>query len=402
MLGAIIGDIAGSPYEFAVRSVPVDRRDLFGPEANYTDDTLMTLAVYDGLVKAGGDPARGPAAVTEAMRRIGTTFRPAGKGGFGRGFARWLCSPSPEPYGSCGNGSAMRVSSVGWLFPTLEETEQWARITAAVTHNHPEGIKGAQAVAAAIFLARTGHTKSQILDYMASRFGYSPSASSVQATATTEVAERVSDGPRASRLIGTTCQVTVPEALAAFAEATWFDECVRLAIAPGGDTDTRAAIAGSIAEAYWGIREDWRDAARSRLPGPLADLLDTFERRTAAQRLVAVLDRPRPPLVPTGYRDESAALDRLTWDMYENGLMGYEAEVWGPLNACPLTEQDAILDPATADPVRLVSILIWYIQGEYVYEGLRAAAVRDGTLDAITRRAHELAGLPVPSECPED
>jgi len=400
VLGAIIGDIAGSVYEFAARQVPVlDGRELFGLEANYTDDTLMTLAVYKGLSNAGGDPANGPQAVAEAMRLIGTTLRPLGKGGFGQGFARWLVSSDPKPYNSCGNGSAMRVSSVGWMFPTLELTEQWAQITAAVTHNHPEGIKGAQATAASIFLARTGCDKQQIKTYVESRFGYDLSRSWAD----------VSSGDNS----GTTCQVTVPQALSAFLRATTFEETIRLAISLGWDTDTRAAIAGSVAEAYYGIYPDtWRDAARSRLAPPLAGLLDRFKAETIAQRMVALLapyyghfvavaagDADGLARVPGTARLAHCGLvgaGPLEADLCHFDLMDYEGLVFEQQTRPGADLADA-LDPARADAAHLASILCWHVKGERHAEGVQTAALRDGTFAAITRRAFELAGMPPPA-----
>jgi len=263
MWGAIIGDIAGSPYEYSRTKVPAGNFDLFPPEANYTDDTLMTLAVYAGLKAADGDVAKGPEAVAEAMRHFGRTYNlPCG--GYGGGFWKWLHSDEPHPYNSFGNGSAMRVSSVGWLFGTLAETLQWAEITAAVTHNHPEGIKGAQGTAAAIYLARTGATKDQISDDIQTRFGYDLSHTWGQV--------------EAGDTSGMACQNTVPEALACFKESSSFEHCIRLAIRLNYDTDTRAAIAGSIAEAYYGIQNhSLKDAVITRLNPDLKNLLDDFD-----------------------------------------------------------------------------------------------------------------------------
>lgn len=255
MLGAIVGDIVGSPYEFSLSPPPVDGFDLFDHDANWTDDTLMTLAVCQAVLAANGDTAKAPQMISEAMRSFARLYRLA-RGGYGGQFVKWLGAKNPEPYNSFGNGSAMRVSSVGWLFPTLEETEQWASITAAVTHNHPEGIKGAQATAAAIFLARIGRTKKEIAAYIEQRFRY-------------DLSPTKNDEP-APYIFGTsmTCQVTMPEALKCFLQADDFEQCLRLAVAMGGDTDTRAAIAGSIAEPFFGIPADLRNEAEKRLVEP--------------------------------------------------------------------------------------------------------------------------------------
>jgi ADP-ribosylglycohydrolase len=262
MLGAIIGDIAGSPYEFGAAEVPPGDFDLFPSQANWTDDTLLTLAVYDGVTRSDGDPVRAVQTVTDSLRYFGRTFRPP-RGGFGGMFVNWLASDHPRPYGSYGNGSAMRVSCVAWLLPTLAEVEQWAEITAGVTHNHPEGIRGAQATAAAIFLARTGTSPDDIRAYLHERFGYDLS--------------RTWEELRCTDTSGVSCAQTVPEAVTAFLAADSFEDSVRRAIRLGGDTDTRGAIAGSIAEALYPIPAECRAAAVSRLPDPLLGLLTRFE-----------------------------------------------------------------------------------------------------------------------------
>jgi len=284
MYGAIVGDIAGSPYEFTGISAPVDDRDLFPPNADYTDDTLLTLAVYRGVIDADGNEALGAQAIAQALKSFSHDFK-LGRGGYGETFTKWALSPGLQPLSSFGNGSAMRVSSIGWLFPTIEQTERWAGISAAVTHNHPEGIKGAQSTAAAIFMARTGHTKEMIKRYTQLHFGYNTELS-------WKIAALGNNG-------GLSCQTTVPEAIEAFLQADSFEHCLRLAISLGGDTDTRAAIAGSIAEPFFGIPNEldsvgqYRGAVRSRLPRALTELLDDFEMRTVAQRLAAVIHRMR-------------------------------------------------------------------------------------------------------------
>lgn len=233
-LGAIAGDVIGSAYEFR----PCKRTDfeLFPPGASYTDDTVMTVAVADWLLS--GEP------LSQVFQRYGRRYPHAGYGGM---FKRWIYSAELQPYGSYGNGSAMRVSPVGWAFGTLEETLEKARESAAVTHNHPEGIKGAQATAACIYLARTGHSKQQIKDYVEQAFGYD--------------LNRTCNAIRPRYDFDTTCQGSVPESIVAFLESTDFESAVRLAVSLGGDADTMAAIAGSIAEAYYGavpsaIREE--------------------------------------------------------------------------------------------------------------------------------------------------
>lgn len=232
MLGAIIGDIAGSVYEWnriKSKEFPLFRTDCF-----FTDDTVMTLAVAEGLMNGGKEKD-----FINAMRKYGNLYPDAGYGGR---FSGWLISDKPEPYHSWGNGSAMRVSPVAWAFDTLEEVEQAAAVTAAVTHNHPEGIKGAQAAAACIFLARTGRGKAEIKAYVETVYDYN--------------LNRTLDEIRPGYQFNESCQKTVPEAILAFMESTDFEDAIRNAISLGGDSDTLAAIAGSIAEAAYGIPEE--------------------------------------------------------------------------------------------------------------------------------------------------
>ena len=269
MFGAIIGDIAGSPYEFS-RTRPDPGFTFFAPDAGWTDDTLMTLAVAAAVMDADGVQDSGAAEIRQSMRRFARAHH-VQRGGFGGMFTSWLGSPHPRPYGSFGNGAAMRVSPVGWLYPTLELTQQWAAISASVTHDHPEGIKGARSVAAAIFLARTGGSKAVLERHWTEGFGYDLEAAR----------ERI----RIGCVDGVTCQETVPEAAVAFLDATSFDDAVRRAVLMGGDTDTRGAIAGSIAEAFWGIEPDLVDQAKARLPAELAAVAERFERRVRNNRL---------------------------------------------------------------------------------------------------------------------
>ena len=169
MLGAILGDIVGSPYEFDHNNYKHKDFPLLSEKSHFTDDTVMTAAVAVGLIDGKGLPERTFCAVQHEMRFWGREYPHAGYGGM---FRRWLHAENPNPYGSFGNGSAMRVSAAGWLFDTLDKTLEMAKVTAEVTHNHPEGIKGAQATAAVIFLARTGYSKPEIKQYVEQTFGY--------------------------------------------------------------------------------------------------------------------------------------------------------------------------------------------------------------------------------------
>ena len=250
MLGAIIGDIVGSPYEFDYRNIKTKKFPLFSENSFFTDDTVMSIAVADALIHAGQDASLDKIhqLVINRMQFWGLRYP---KAGYGARFITWLAAKNPKPYNSWGNGSAMRVSSVGWLYHSLEKTLEIAKATAEVTHNHPEGIKGAQATAAAIFLARNGKTKSEIREYIETTFGYDFS--------------RTCDEIRPYYHHVESCQETVPEAFTAVWEGKDFEDTIRLAVSLGGDSDTLTCIAGGIAEAIWGIPEAIKTEALNRL-----------------------------------------------------------------------------------------------------------------------------------------
>lgn len=247
MLGAIFGDIAGSPYEF--NNIKTEDFPIISRESRFTDDTVMTVAVAKALMdsKGKGDNAI-KAAVRLQMRAFGKVH---GYVGYGARFKEWLKSDSDESYGSYGNGSAMRVSPVGWMYDSLERTLEVAKLTAEVTHDHPEGIKGAQAVAAAIFFARHDASKEEIKNYIEEHFGYNLSRTLAEI--------------RPGYTFDVSCQGSVPEAIIAFLESNGYVDAVRKAISIGGDSDTIACIAGGIAEAYYGMPEQIRQEALSFL-----------------------------------------------------------------------------------------------------------------------------------------
>ena len=257
MLGAILGDMVGSPFEFDHNNYKHKDFALLSERSHFTDDTVMTLAVARGLMAGQGDAQKTFDEVRYEMRRLGNVYPDAGYGGM---FRRWLCAEHPQPYGSFGNGSAMRVAAAGWLFDTLDKTLEMAKATAEVTHNHPEGIKGAQATAAAIFLARTGHSKPEIRQYVEQTFGYDLS--------------RTCDEIRPGYRHVETCQQTVPEAIIAFLESTGFEDALRNAVSLGGDSDTLACITGGIAEAFYGMPQELRDETLKRLP---EDIREAYE-----------------------------------------------------------------------------------------------------------------------------
>ena len=269
MYGAILGDMIGAPYEFD-RGAKTKDFPLFSEGSRFTDDTVMTIAVAEALLDVGeaADESDVCETVVRAMQRWGRRYPRVGYGGL---FRRWLVSDEPEPYGSFGNGSAMRVAAAGWLYDTLARTREIARQTAIVTHNHPEGIKGAEATASAIFLAREGKPKEAIRDYIVQEFGYDLS--------------RTLDEIRPHYSMDATCQGSVPEAILAFLESTDFEDAVRNAVSLGGDTDTVACIAGSIAEAFYGVPEVLKAECRSCLPQEMLAVLEIFDKtRREAKR----------------------------------------------------------------------------------------------------------------------
>ena len=262
MYGAILGDIIGSPYEFDMG----DKRKtfpLFSPRSQITDDTVMTLAVAEAFMDAPTEEDLRPYLI-RAMQEYGHRYPHAG---YGLRFKGWLESRAPKPYHSFGNGSAMRVSALGWLYEDLPTVRKMARISAEPTHDHPEGIKGAEATASAIYLARTGHTKAQIRDYITENFGYDLS--------------RTCDQIRPNYHHVESCQETVPEAITAFLEGESFEDVIRTAVSLGGDCDTLTCIAGSMAEAFYGVPEDLRRECEARLPQDLLQILHRFNAKTS-------------------------------------------------------------------------------------------------------------------------
>ena len=259
LIGAIAGDTIGSIYEF--NNIKRTDFELLQPSMNYTDDSLMTLAVADWLLQRGhqDDDAH---LLTNTMRYWASNY-PCPMGGYGGGFYRWLLSPSPKPYNSCGNGSAMRVSAVGYAAETIDEALDLAKRSAEVTHNHPEGIKGAQATAAAIFMARTGSSKEEIRDYVEQHFGYN--------------LHRTCDEIRPTYHFEASCQGTVPEAMVAFFDSHDFASAMRLAVSLGGDSDTLACITGGIAAAYYNdIPQKIVDFVVNNLPTDLVEVVNRF------------------------------------------------------------------------------------------------------------------------------
>ena len=266
MLGAVIGDIVGSVFEW--HNIKTTAFPLFVNESTFTDDTVMTVAVAKALLQAGNKASGlahgidrsllGKGAIA-CMQAFGRSYPHAGYGGK---FSKWLRTSHPEPYNSWGNGSAMRVSPVGWVATSVEQAELLAADTAQVTHNHPEGIKGAQATAACIYLARVGFDNEEIRAYVERNHGYELGFSL--------------DDIRAHYDFDVSCQGSVPQAIVAFLESDGFEDAIRRAVSIGGDSDTIAAITGGIAHARYGVPLDIAIEARHRLPEDLLGIVDEF------------------------------------------------------------------------------------------------------------------------------
>lgn len=257
MIGAIIGDIAGSVYEWS--NIKTKEFPLFQEKCFFTDDTVMTIAVAETLMNGGEKDD-----FIDAMKKYGRMYPDAGYGGR---FGAWLFSDSRESYHSWGNGSAMRTAAVGWCFDSLETTRGMAALAAGVTHDHPEGIKGAESTTSAIFLARTGHSKAEIKEYVEREFGYDLG--------------RTLDEIRPGYRFNESCQETVPQAIIAFLESADFEDAIRNAISLGGDSDTLAAITGGIAEAAYGVPQWMKDQAWTYLEEPLRDVLRRWRWETS-------------------------------------------------------------------------------------------------------------------------
>ena len=254
MIGAIIGDTVGSRFERRGNRIKTKDFDLITEECSFTDDTVLTLATADCILN---DPTLN---YTQYYMKWGQKYPRCGFGGM---FVNWMYSDNNEPYNSFGNGSAMRVSPVAYAYETLNEVLEAAKNSAEVTHNHPEGIKGAQSTAAAIFMARRGFLKSEIKDYIEETFNYDLS--------------RTTDDIRQWYGFDVTCQGSVPESIICFLESDDYVDCIRLAVSLGGDSDTMAAIAGSIAEAFYKEIPSWlEDVTKSKMTKEMLKVFNDF------------------------------------------------------------------------------------------------------------------------------
>ncbi len=259
MIGAIIGDIVGSRFEW--NNHRSKDFELFTRECFATDDSIMTLAVGKALVESKNDWSDLGEQAVRCMQEVG---RPYPRCGYGGRFWDWMYSDHPKPYNSFGNGAAMRVSACGFVARSLEEAKALSKAVTEVTHNHPEGLKGAEATVVAIYMARTGSTIEEIRDVIDQE--YYPINFTL-------------DEIRDTYAFNETCQDTVPQALEAFFESNSFEDAIRNAISVGGDSDTLAAITGGIAEAYYGVPADLKVKAKTFLDNRLLEILTKYENK---------------------------------------------------------------------------------------------------------------------------
>ena len=263
MIGTIIGDIVGSRFEW--NNHRSKDFDLLPHKCFFTDDSVISLAVCDALMRCKADFSDLSEQAIRSMQTIGRLY---GDSGYGVSFNSWINSDNPQPYNSYGNGAAMRVSGCGYAGKTIDEVKQLSKAVTEITHNHPEGLKGAEAVAVAVFLARTGNSLIEIQDYIIKN--YYPLGFTL-------------DGIRETYRFNESCQDTVPQALEAFFESTSFEDAIRNAISIGGDSDTLAAITGSVAEAYYGVPTNIRKHALTFLDERLLKILLGFENKYPAK-----------------------------------------------------------------------------------------------------------------------
>ena len=262
MLGAVLGDIAGSRFEWD--NIKTKEFELFTNKCSITDDSVMTFAIAQAILECGGDYSDLGSKAVECMQFYGRTFPNAGYGG---SFINWLYEENPLPYNSWGNGAAMRVSPCGFAAKSLDEAIMLSKKVTEVTHNHPEGIKGAEATAVAIYLAKTGSSKEEIKSYIKKHY-YN--------------IDFTLDEIREEYSFDVSCQGSVPQALEAFFEAKSYEDAIRNAISIGGDSDTLAAIAGGIAEAYFGIPDSIKLMGDKFIPDILLDILVEFKKKFMA------------------------------------------------------------------------------------------------------------------------
>ena len=383
MIGAIIGDIAGSIYEF--KNIKTTDFPIISDDCFFTDDTVMTFAVAEALVAGKRDPEKTEKAMAKALKKYGKMYPDAG---YGTRFNQWLASSDPKPYGSFGNGSAMRVSPVAWYFHSLEKVERFAEISAKVTHDHEEGIKGAKATAAAIFLARNGRPKDYIKRYIELKYRYDFS--------------KTLDEIRPDYSFDETCQGTVPVALQVFFEAESFEDTLRKAISMGGDSDTLAAIACSIAEGFYPIPADIKERALAKLDKKLLSMLkkwdedlsvssNPFEHRDIMLYTDYLLTNPHTERKTIHHQDTNQdyvvpEYNEIMHNFIRDALVSERfrtdyAQILANHNI--RSHQDMVCEVCDASEVLLEAMFTVIIYGERVKPGNVAWAAEDGILGDI-------------------
>lgn len=359
MLGSIIGDIIGSIYEF--HNVKRTDFNLFSKDSRFTDDSTMTIAVAKWLVE---DSEHSKRTLVETMQKLGRSHPDRGYGG---NFRRWLFSRNPLPYNSWGNGSAMRVSPVGLYAKKLSEALELAKISAEVTHNHPEGIKGAQAIAASVFLAKEGLTKSFIKKYITRKFGYN--------------LDRSINDIRENYTFDVSCQGSVPEAIIAFLEGNSFEEVIRLAVSIGGDSDTIACMAGAIAACYYTVSLEIDNECRKRFHDDtdLLQVVDEFEEKYAHSSCFKTMmpdDNPRTYWEGTSSEASLLGLEQKTATFADLVLRDHSIAACG---AQYLYSKNAVEDVVRKDDMRFT--LFRY--GSALLESLFEMRLNDSNPDSL-------------------
>ena len=310
MIGAIIGDIVGSRFEW--NNHRSKDFDLLTHECFFTDDSVMSLAICDALMRSKADHND---LHEQAVRSMQTVGRPYPHCGYGGSFAEWMYSDNPQPYNSYGNGAAMRVSGCGYVGNTIEEVKQLSKAVTEVTHSHPEGLKGAEATAVAVYLARTGKSLVEIQDYIIGHYyklGFTL------------------DSIRENYQFNETCQDTVPQAFEAFFESTDFEDAIRNAISIGGDSDTLAAITGAIAEAYYGVPGNIRKHALTFLDARLLKILVEFENKYPAKIEKKVKGKTVSIALPTRKKVETGEREQMLESAMEIADQELDASVYHP------------------------------------------------------------------------
>ena len=353
--GAVIGNVIGSSIE--VQNLKSKDFPLVSETSRFSSDSLMTMAIAHALMKwpkgSEIDGSEFEHAVIDSMQEFAKKYP---KLGYGGAFKRWLHDRNPQPYGSWGNGSAMRVSPVAWYFDDLQTVERFAELSARVTHNHPEGIKGAQATATAIFLARTGKSKDDIRSYISIRYGYD--------------LNRTCDEIRPDYELDESCQGTVPEAIIAFLDGKDFEDAVRNAVSLGGDSDTIACITGAIAEGMWEVPDDIEDMVRPVLDEFMLSEIEKWNEAVAAE------DKPEENTerVKNGITEMVFILDR------SGSMHGLEDDTIGNFNS--------LIDKQKAEPGEAyVSTVLFSDKSSVIHDRLKLADV-----PAMTHREYRTMG----------